>query len=64
MRRFFIASGVIVGLLLTSPLLAQGLKAKAQNVSEIAYESVANFLKLPPNLYLGEGIGEIGRAHV
>ncbi len=32
-------------------------KAKAQNVPEIPYESVPNFLKLPPNLYLGEGIG-------
>src|SRR5436309_14184899 len=32
-------------------------KAKAQNVPEIAYDSVPNFFKLPPNLYLGEGIG-------
>jgi sugar lactone lactonase YvrE len=32
-------------------------KAKAENVPEIPYESVPNFLKLPPNLYLGEGIG-------
>ena len=32
-------------------------KAKAQNVPEIPFESVPNFLKLPPNLYLGEGIG-------
>ncbi|MEO8078484.1 MAG: hypothetical protein ABI818_19305, partial [Acidobacteriota bacterium] len=40
----------------TGPLLAQ-TKAKAQNVPEIPYESVANFLKLPPDLYLGEGIG-------
>jgi NHL repeat-containing protein len=35
----------------------QRAKAKAQNVPEIPYESVPNFLKLPPNLYLGEGIG-------
>lgn len=33
------------------------MKAKAQNVPEIPYESVRNFLKLPPNLYLGEAIG-------
>jgi len=33
------------------------LKAKSQNVPEIPFESVPNFLKLPPNLYLGEGIG-------
>ena len=32
-------------------------KAKAQNVPEIPFESVPNFLKLPPNFYLGEGIG-------
>ncbi len=33
------------------------VKAKAEGVPEIAFESVPNFLKLPPNLYLGEGIG-------
>ena len=38
------------------PLHAQS-KAKAENVPEIPYDSVPNFLKLPPNLYLGEGIG-------
>src|SRR6185295_8894998 len=32
-------------------------RAKAQNVPEIRFESVPNFLKLPANLYLGEGIG-------
>ena len=32
-------------------------RAKAQNVREIPFESAPNFLKLPPNLYLGEGIG-------
>jgi sugar lactone lactonase YvrE len=32
-------------------------RAKAENVPEIPYESVPNLLKLPPNLYLGEGIG-------
>src|ERR1700690_1150530 len=32
-------------------------KGKAENVPEIPYESVPNFLKLPSNLYLGEGIG-------
>ena len=37
--------------------LQQRAKAKAENVPEIPYESVPNFLKLPPNLYLGEGIG-------
>ena len=32
-------------------------RAKAQNVPEIPFESAPNFLKLPPNLHLGEGIG-------
>ncbi len=32
-------------------------KAKAQNVPEIPYETVANFIKLPPALYLGEAMG-------
>ena len=39
-----------------APAFAQ-TKAKAQNVAEIPYDSAPNFLKLPPNLYLGEGIG-------
>jgi hypothetical protein len=32
-------------------------KAKAENVPEIPFDTVPNFLKLPPGLYLGEGIG-------
>ena len=36
---------------------ALNARAKAQNVPEIPYESVPNLLKMPPNLYLGEGIG-------
>ncbi|HYW48441.1 MAG TPA: peptidyl-alpha-hydroxyglycine alpha-amidating lyase family protein [Bryobacteraceae bacterium] len=39
------------------PNPASNARAKAQNVPEIPYESVPGFLKLPPNLYLGEGIG-------
>jgi hypothetical protein len=39
-----------------SPALAQQ-KAKAQNVPEIPYTSVPNFLKLPPGEYLGESVG-------
>jgi hypothetical protein len=49
-------SALFVMALAASPLLAQS-KAKAENVPEIPYDSVPNFLKLPPNLYLGEGIG-------
>ena len=52
-----LAAGFLVTLsLLAHPVFAQS-KAKAENVREIPYESVPNFLKLPPNLYLGEGIG-------
>ena len=56
MRRVFIAAASSPGCLLASPAFAQA-KAKAQNVPEIAYDSVPNFLKFPPNIYLGEGIG-------
>src|ERR1700733_13100207 len=38
-----------------APALAQQ-KAKAQNVAEIPYTSVPNFLKLPPGEYLGESV--------
>ena len=62
--------GFLLALLFAAPLLAQtparsdGLtqaqinaRAKAQNVPEIPFESVPNFLKFPANLYMGEGIG-------
>src|ERR1700733_7374351 len=55
---------ILLAMLASWPMLAQNLtpaalaaRAKAQNVPEIPYESVPNLLKLPPNLYLGEGIG-------
>ncbi len=56
MRRRLEAGFVAVGLLCAAPLFGQS-KAKAQDVPEIPFDSVPNFLKLPPNLYLGEGIG-------
>ena len=55
MRRY-LTCHVVVFLLCAAPVFAQA-RAKAQNVPEIPYESVPNFLKLPPNLYLGEAIG-------
>src|SRR5271156_6653631 len=55
MRRF-LASAFVFLLLLSGTTLAQ-TKAKAQNVPEIPYESVPNFLKLPAGLYLGEAMG-------
>jgi sugar lactone lactonase YvrE len=42
-------------LLVAGPLFAQN-KAKAQNVPEIPHE-IRTFLKMPPGMYLGEGIG-------
>jgi hypothetical protein len=56
MRQCVTACLLTAGLLVAAPLFAQS-KAKAQNVPEIPYDSVPNFLKFPPNLYLGEGIG-------
>ena len=50
-------SSVLVAMLLIAPSVLAQSKAKAENVPEIPYDSVPNFLKLPPNLYLGEGIG-------
>jgi len=47
---------VVAALLVGAPASAQS-KAKAQNVPDIPFESVPNFLKFPPNIYLGEGIG-------
>jgi DNA-binding beta-propeller fold protein YncE len=38
-------------------LLAGSLFAQQPPVPEIPYRSVPNFLKLPPNLYLGEAVG-------
>src|SRR6202171_2923542 len=57
MRRYLVPYfAVVVVALFAGPVFAQ-MKATAQNVPEIPYESVPNFLKLPPNLYLGEAIG-------
>ena len=49
---------VLVALCLASPVLAQtGQTAKATNVPEIPFESVPNFLQMPPDVYLGETMG-------
>src|SRR5437588_9700910 len=57
MRRCLTLFLVIAGALSAGSVFAQGVKAKAQNVPEIPYDSVPNFIKLPPGLYLGEAIG-------
>ena len=56
MKRFLTYSITIIGALCANAAHAQ-MKATAQNVPEIPYESVRNFLRLPANLYLGEAIG-------
>jgi NHL repeat len=48
-------------------LVTAGLAcAQGQTVPEISYQSVPNFLKLPPNLYLGEvsGVAVNSKGHV
>ncbi len=56
MRRSLTLCVVVVVSLAAAQLAAQN-KAKAENVPVIPHSSVANFFKLPPDLYLGEGIG-------
>ena len=56
MRRAAIAIISVLAFLTGHTVSAQ-TKAKAENVPEIPYQSVPNFLKLPSTLYLGEGIG-------
>ncbi len=50
---------VVAGLLFyAAPALAQRPAAKARATApEIPYESVPNFYRMPPGLYMGEGIG-------
>jgi hypothetical protein len=66
MRRCLRRCFIVVALVYATPYFGQihdltpaqkNAQAKAQNVPEIAFDSTPNFLKLPPNLYLGEGIG-------
>jgi hypothetical protein len=55
MKRCLVLVSFIVLALSVAPLSAQQ-KATAQNVPEISYTSVPNFLKLPPGEYLGEAV--------
>jgi DNA-binding beta-propeller fold protein YncE len=61
MNRFGRLCLIFLVLLLAMPSVAQQnapTRPKAfETAPDIPYESVPNFLKLPPNLYLGEGIG-------
>jgi len=50
----------LLAVLLAAPLSAQNVPPRATafaTAPDIPYESVPDFLKLPPGLYLGEGIG-------
>jgi hypothetical protein len=62
MRRCLGFCLVVVLLLSARPLFAQGFnipeRAKAfATAPDIPYDSVANFLKMPANIYLGESVG-------
>jgi sugar lactone lactonase YvrE len=56
MQRCLAPLSAVALLVLAGPALAQN-KATAQNVPEIPYDSVPNFLKLPAGEYLGESVG-------
>src|SRR6185312_10397209 len=56
MRKLSPALSFLIAAILTSPA-AHAQKAKAQNVPEIGFSVVPNFLKFPPNIYLGEAMG-------
>ena len=61
--RWIVWSGVICLALGVTPATA---RAQQTSVPEIRYESVRNFLKLPPDLYLGEvaGVAVNSKGHV
>ena len=56
MRKLCPALSFLLAAFLAAPA-AHAQKAKAQNVPEIAYSVVPNFLKFPPGIYLGEAMG-------
>jgi DNA-binding beta-propeller fold protein YncE len=61
-RSFLITAALAAALAFAQPpaelsRAQQRAKAKATNVPEIPYQAVPGFIKMPPNLYLGEGIG-------
>ena len=60
MKRFIGFLLAFASVILAVPTSAQQVPPRATayaTAPDIPYESVPNFLKLPPNLYLGEGIG-------
>ncbi|MGD1096460.1 MAG: peptidyl-alpha-hydroxyglycine alpha-amidating lyase family protein [Bryobacteraceae bacterium] len=65
MTRYLSCTSVLAAMLLSvQPQFAQGpganpamLKAKAENVPEIPFENVPDFVKLPPGVNFGESVG-------
>jgi len=57
MKRLVASSLALCSILFLARSAAAQVKAKAENVAEIPYDSVPNYLKLPPNLYMGEAMG-------
>ena len=60
MKRFIGFSLALASVILAVPTSAQQVPPRATafaTAPDIPYESVPNFLTIPPNLYLGEGIG-------
>jgi len=60
--RLFLTYWLIIDRTLCASTDRAQMKTKAQNVLGIPYESVHNFLKLPPNLCLGEAIGVVANS--
>ena len=58
MKRLVHACLVLTALFVAATTRRIGaVRAKAENVPEIPFESVPNFLQMPPDVYLGESMG-------
>jgi hypothetical protein len=57
MRKAFTSLLAVCVLLCAGSLWAQATRATAQNVPELPYELVPNFLRLPPGFQFGEAMG-------
>src|SRR5882672_7580355 len=67
MRRWAFHLGLrLIPLLLAGSLFPQSSFGQSGRVPEIQFRSVAGFLKLPPNLYLGEvaGVSLNSKGHI
>jgi sugar lactone lactonase YvrE len=57
-KKFFLLTAVLLMATLSFAQQNAPARAKAyETAPDIAYDSVPNFIKMPPKLYLGEGIG-------